>query len=259
MFINSKWKESYTRTYIKIQGVFDFIGGFISLVLMILKFVCAYVIYPDKIKIFYDKLNKKHDVDEKKNTIHAAKNKNEFKDAMQLNQIPTSTPRSPVRKSLKGKNSLNSNNKFSIINTTESQTATEPNKSTIKIVAMRRHSVQQKKISFEFKKFNFFEKLGRLFCCCTENYKKRLQQLAEIEKMFQKKLSMEHITNLSRKVKLFECMIFEEHHRNLMKFIEIPRREKIPYEFEEMYSQLKDEINEGKTFINQKLLFHLKK
>jgi hypothetical protein len=214
--------------------------------MMILKLICEFLVYPDILQIFYNKLNKKHDVEQNESTKKRVKTTSIGK---KMKQNFANSGNSP-KKFLK----TPSMNTFKKIETYE--TTLETNSPTNK----KRHSVVvASKISFDLKPFTTSEKLARLCCLKTERYNKRIQQLNEVEKMFQKKLSMEHITNLSRKVKLFEVILFEDHQRNLMKYIELPKREKVASNFLNDYNELKQQVNDGKVFINESLKFYLKK
>jgi hypothetical protein len=53
MFTIAPLKDSYRRSYIKIQGVSAYIGGFISFFKMFLGIVCLYVSYPYYLDYFY--------------------------------------------------------------------------------------------------------------------------------------------------------------------------------------------------------------
>ncbi len=55
MFVNSNWRDVYKRSYIKIQGFFAYIGGFVSLTKNILGIFCEFLTYPDILKLFSDK------------------------------------------------------------------------------------------------------------------------------------------------------------------------------------------------------------
>ncbi len=49
---NAKYKDSYTRNYIKVQNVFALMGGFINAALLIMRLGVKYLIYPKLIDIF---------------------------------------------------------------------------------------------------------------------------------------------------------------------------------------------------------------
>jgi len=49
---NAKYKDSYTRYYIKVQDVFALMGGFISAAFMVMQYGVRYVCYPKIIDIF---------------------------------------------------------------------------------------------------------------------------------------------------------------------------------------------------------------
>jgi hypothetical protein len=54
VFFNSFYKDIYLRSYIKIQGVFAYIGGFISLALKLMSLLTHYLVEPQLIKIISD-------------------------------------------------------------------------------------------------------------------------------------------------------------------------------------------------------------
>jgi hypothetical protein len=55
MFVNSNWRDLYKRSYLNIQGVFAYTGGFVSLSKNILGIICEFLAYPDILKLFSDK------------------------------------------------------------------------------------------------------------------------------------------------------------------------------------------------------------
>jgi hypothetical protein len=82
MFINSFYKDIYSRSYIKIQGVFAYIGGFISLAFKIMSVLTYYLVEPEMIKIFSDSLlnlqnsqNKKSNYSSKITSVRSKSNK----------------------------------------------------------------------------------------------------------------------------------------------------------------------------------------
>lgn len=52
LLVNGKYKDVYTRNYIKVQNVFALMGGFINAAMIILKLLVRYLCYPKLIDIF---------------------------------------------------------------------------------------------------------------------------------------------------------------------------------------------------------------
>jgi hypothetical protein len=250
-FVNSQWKDVYTRNYIKIQGVFAFIGGFITLSLMLLRNINKHFIHPDIIKVFYDNLSEKHKKNillkrktlEFKKTFYGTDNATtEFK-----NNVDNKMENNFFATQMDGSNNIN--------NQTNGPCVVPFNQSNISLYPTKKRA-SKRKIEFKFYEFKFREKLLRLiFCkyCKSENLKEKVVQLKSIEKMYIKKFSMEHFTNLSRKVKLIESIVFEEYQRLLLKYIELPEHSKKNIQFKDLHDELLKNINEGKHFINMNL------
>ena len=59
MIVNSNNKDLYQRSYVKFQEIFSYIGGFISLIQILLKIICEFLIYPGILHIFYKKYHLK--------------------------------------------------------------------------------------------------------------------------------------------------------------------------------------------------------
>ena len=90
LFINNMWEDTYKRSYIKVQGVFAFIGGFLSLSIIILKFVCNSLIFPDIIHIFtlQYKGKSRDDINISKSEINVLINvKSSFKSNIMLDNV----------------------------------------------------------------------------------------------------------------------------------------------------------------------------
>jgi hypothetical protein len=250
-FVNSQWKDVYTRSYIKIQGVFAFIGGFITLSLMLLRNINKHFIHPDIIKVFYDNLSEKH-----KKNILLKRRTLEFKKTLYGIDNATAEFKSNVDNKMENNFlSTQMDGTNNINNQTNGPCVVPFNQSNISLHSTKKRP-SKRKIEFKFYEFKFREKLLRLiFCqyCKSENLKEKVVQLKSIENMYIKKFSMEHFTNLSRKVKLIESIVFEEYQRLLLKYIELPEHPKKNVQFKDLHDELLKNINEGKHFINMNL------
>lgn len=256
-FVNSKWRDVYNRSYIKIQGVFAFLGGFITLSLMLLRIINKHFIHPDIIKVFYDNFSEKH----KKNILLKKKTLElEFRKTFYSpNENITFEMKSNKENKIAKNNFLNvaqsegvNNDSINIDNQTNLQLVAGANVTTNILQGAKKRG-SKRKIEFKFNEFKFGEKLLRLIICkycSSDNMKVKVDQLKSIEKMYIKKFSMEHFTNLSRKVKLIESIVFEEYQRLLLKYIELPEHHKKKVDFKDLHDELLKNINEGKHFLN---------
>jgi hypothetical protein len=163
LYVTSKWNDSYKRNYIKIQGVFAFIGGFLSISQIVFQNILDYFIKPDIVNVFYKKYEKKED-------HHDIKIKNPNADAS-INMLDNS----------------NFNNYVDVSKSGQSNSTTD------------HHIKPKKKIEFKFTEFTSCEKVFRCFCIKTKKYEAKTKQLNTINQIMIKKFSMEHFTNLSTK------------------------------------------------------------
>jgi len=235
MFVNSKWKDIYSRDYIKIQGVFAFIGGFINISQIILRTFCSFLIYPDILKVFYDQFNDR----ETKN-----------REAKKIDMSSTFNI-----KQHNDQNECNLNN-TPFKNNNYIEVSPSPLKN-----QMQRSKTIKKKLDFKYEKFTHVQKFLRFFAICykSDSMTRKMNHLVQIEKLYIRKFSMEHFTNLSRKIKIFETLVFEPFQRNLMKFIDLPEHEDKNNNYEELYAHLNKQIKENKLFINKNLMMVLDK
>jgi hypothetical protein len=249
MYRNSKWREIYKRTYIKIQGVFALIGGFLSLITIILKLVCRETINPDILHLFYQKykekenqfeeaLTEEHKVKNNKSSKHtkAAELSKPVELTTYNNLSPTPTP-----------------NATSITNRSEAKKMVKGKKKE------KRPSV--KKIEFLFEGMSFFNKLFRFSCFKTKRFKIECEKLDTINKIFIKKFSLEHIMKVSRKVKLIDHIVFEDYQRKLLKYVGLPESDKSESSYMNLHKKLKNNLDtsSGNNVINKNLLFCLQK
>ena len=219
MIVNSNNKDLYERSYVKIQGIFAYIGGFISISKILLEIICKFLIYPGVLHIFYKKyhLKKIPPVDISINLLN----------------VPN--------KSINNNNEINSRE-----NNFNSKLLQKQNSQVSRV------SLVFKKIPFKLKKFTIWTKLFRIFFCFWNKEKKN--QFKFLDKLFVKKFSVEHFIKLSRKISLIEALLFQRYQRELIKYVDVPKFEKIYKSYEE--SMIKLNLNMTNP-INQNLKRYL--
>ncbi len=126
---------------------------------------------------------------------------------------------------------------------------------------LTRSKTIKKKINFKYSKFSKVEKIVRAFamCCKSNSMSRKIYQFTTIEQLYIKKFSMEHFTNLSRKIKIFETLVFEDFQRKLLKFVDLPDHEGKNYNYEELYAELQKQVKENDILINKNLMMVLDK
>ncbi len=230
MFINSKWRDVYKRSYIKIQGVFAYIGGFISLSLQILGLVCEYFIHTDLLKLFSDKYFVK------------------FKENIFPHKLDHSTDKLKSAKS-------NIVNNFQMILNEENKSASINNFFN-KVRTKKNYSVKSKQ-----EDLSPCEKITKNLCCKSNKLKEKVSQFIQIEDVYNKKISIENITKMSRNLHLMSFLLLDENHRKLMKILEIQKETNKIQEndIRNLILDLETKIEDSNPHLNKNFLLCLNK
>jgi hypothetical protein len=246
MFINSKWRDVYKRSYIKIQGVFAYIGGFISLSMQILGIVCEYFIHTDLLKLFSDKYFVKF----KETSL--SKNKND-ENNRNINKANNNKPDQSTDKLKSGKSNI-LNNFHMVIN--------EENKSaSINNFLNKTKTTKNYSVKCTQEGLTTCEKIFKNLCCKSRKLKEKVKEFELIENVFNKKVSIENITKMSRNLHLMSLLLFDENHRKLMKIIEIQNEtsEDKNSDVKNLVLDLESRVEDANPNLNRNLLFYLNK
>ena len=329
MIVNSNNKDLYQRSYVKFQEIFSYIGGFISLIQILLKIICEFLIYPGILHIFYKKyhlkkilpvkilsnLSKINELQNKnseqspqlnilsksiKNVEMQIKEREKYvvenlpeiikentiklelnvlsesikNDGIQIKEIeitpvikiPEESKENTIKPELNVLSESLKNNDIQIKKSEKSPVLnlTEESKQITFMQELRerknsqesresRVSVLTKKIPFKLIKFTVCDKLSRIFFCCWKIEKKN--QFEILDRLFTNKLSVEHFMKLSRKISMIEGLLLQRYQRELIKYVGVPKFEKIYKSYDESLKKLNtnitDPINQNlKRFLN---------
>jgi hypothetical protein len=220
MFVNSKWRDVYKRNYIKIQGVFAYIGGFISLSKNMLALICEFLTFPDILNIFTDKYFPKD-----------KKSVNKQNDQSVDNALKSVTIMPFRKKQIICENS----NPPEVQNHIKKFCKEEINN--------RTH-------------IGYGENLQRYLCCKSKKLKGKISQIEFAEKKFIKIVSVENVVKISRNVSLTLDLLLESYQKDLLKYAEIRSEKSIGKEktFTDLYNELETKINDPNTSVNKKLV-----
>ncbi len=199
---NGKYKEFYTRSYIKIQSVFALMGGFVNGVRIILMAYVQYLTTPDVVNIF-NSLYKYKPVNLNTNKIHVN---------TQINQNQSSIPITTI--GVKKYNKLNSKN---------TNITTNNNDSTIienRIKDMKTNYEKMKKYEYEYRK-GMIKKAFRI--CITSNMDSQKEAFTETKRKMDEVLSIENIIKLTRTNTIIKTLFLEDYQDRILSVAPIPK------------------------------------
>ena len=245
MFGNSNWNDVYTRKYIKLQDILANIGGFMRIWQVIFQAMCVYLIYPEILESFFLKYNERKTPTNIKNTsVNHLKTISQINIENHINDL-TIGNQSIVNQSSAShqpRTEIKKNNFFELI--------IEKSKT------MNRSNTSKHKIEFKLETFSLVHKFFRSCLTLKKSNVKITQQIQLLNKLYTKKFSLENFLNISRKVRLFEAILFEDYQRNLLRYIAIPKHKKINSSYEEISAEMESNIKEP---INKNLKIYLTK
>jgi hypothetical protein len=289
---NSRYKETYTRVYIKIQDIFAMMGGFINGALLILKFIVAYLRRPDLINLF-NNISKYQPIESKKQPTKInfgesfiGKEPRSFNNNEQLNSPNvnfhkrTMSPVSPQKKVIDTlespfnpiKSPSRRDQKIIIeeieLLNEQLKNANKEEKSNhaSEIRKMDSNSLNCKSVFLIQRKYLFkFNSCTRTFkCCFTKKIQNQVDILNQIEKKMIKTISFENLTNITRYSKLFKVILLEKYQDEIFKMCNYPKetKEKLKISALRTLSEKLSSNNRGETIADKldlKLSEYLKK
>jgi hypothetical protein len=245
LYRNSKLRDVYNRSYIKIQGVFALIGGLLNIFNKTLIFICSYIVYPDILKVFYEKFKSK----QKKENFN--NNFANFESQINLNCI------SKISNPLKKDHNFNINKH---INTEQANIITKfSEKNIMDFKKNKEDSFKLYKMPLHFNGLTFKEKLLRVSCFKPKAFNDKFKTYDTIANLFQKKFSLEHLMKVSKRVKILNHIVFEDFQRKLLNFVNLPKSKMIGTSFHELCKELQRNLegNNSNNIINSKILKYL--
>lgn len=233
MFVNSRWKEVYKRNYIKIQGIFAYIGGLISISMKILQILCSYLIFPDILKLFDEKFS--------------------HKEREQTNKIPGSFNERVRQRTVFV-------SPFKNKEITGSEIINLPINKNTEVGFFAEISKKKREFSYKLDHLTFCEKIRRPLCCHTKSFKLKISQFKIISRLYNKKISIENLTKLTRNFCFLRFLILESKHWQLLKYCDFRNQEirEKNQPFSKIISDLESKQNEPNPLINKKLLNYFK-
>jgi hypothetical protein len=250
LYRNSKLRDVYNRSYIKIQGVFALIGGLLTVFNKALDFICSYFVYPDIIQVFYEKYKSK----EKKENFNS--NFPNFESQINLNNYINNNSKLP--------NSLNIDKNLNINTFKYTEQTNENTKFSEKIFIKNKvNTFKSSKMQLDFNGLTIKEKVLRACCIKPKVFNDKFKTYNSIVNLYQKKFSLEHLMKVSKRVKILNHIIFEDFQRKLLSYINLPKSKFIGTSFDELFKELQknleENMNSSNNIINSKILMYLEK
>ena len=248
LIVNSKNKDLYQRSYMKIQGIFSIVGGYITISQILLGIICKYLTYPNTLEIFYKKYYRKKTPPETNSFIS-----NEIKINGKLYQKSKISTKSVKIDEIENQERNFPENTLSECSNEDKFNSAflDRPKNEEKIFKTRKTKFSLE-ISFDLKKFSICDKLFRMFLCFWG--KEKRSQFKKLDQLFLKKFSVEHFIKLSRKISLIEALLFQRYQRELLKYVGVPKFKRIYTPYEKSIEELNLNISNP---INQNLLRYL--
>jgi hypothetical protein len=274
------------RSYIKIQEIFASIGGLISIINIIFKILCDYLVYPDILRTFYNQVNKKHLLEinnknghEKLDSKFGLYNnlQNENLDKSQINNN-ASSDQSNLRNNniiyqknnfigdaLANKNSSNVNNinlkdqSNNLISNENNDAKKAPNQNSdlkYKQIGYQKF-VQIKSVAkvfnFEFENMSLWEKITREFNCFNNEKKKKYNL---VQDFYHKMFSFEYCINNFRIQEIMRFLLLDEKQNSLIENVDMPD---LSFSYDEKVNSLKElgsSLSDSMTDLKLKLLLN---
>jgi hypothetical protein len=223
LFANSFYKDVYDRQYIKIQGVFAYIGGFISLSLQIMTLVTHFIVDPDKLKIFSDNL-----IGNSSETANSSMNPNN-------NQIFNIKKNALSREIINRERNLHdvmfNQQPYNYIDRIEEYADNIQGKIYLKVIIdflvfTAKKSEGNFSNELGINKYKLLQKLP--FCMkvlrlclphCKTEQRKKIKIMNEWRDIFNEKFSFENFTSHLRKFEVFQKVMLEDYQINMIELI----------------------------------------
>jgi len=246
-------KDEYYRSYIKVQGIIAYIGGFITFFKYLLILANTYLAYPSIIHKF------------QKNYFHKnPKIKLEGNADRSFTNIskPNCTNESHIKQKNQTDKSLLQINK-------NSHDTSERNISSNVIITAKSGMIPlglvvNSKKNFSksqtcvaipnYEQFSALENVLRLCCFNIGSLGNKKKSFAVLSKKYNEEMSMKCFIKYFRKIKIMESLIFDEYQSTLLKYI--PFRDKLEssnLKIQASVDELKRNIDSDKVKINEKL------
>jgi hypothetical protein len=233
---NSPWKEIYSRYYIKIQDIFAMMGGFLNASIIILKFVVEFTVRPKLVDIF-NKIYKYEVSDLYKNLkTQSVKDLVSNSTIMKNNFLEPSILQDFNNSRLK---ISQCDNNIKIEQMKSDLISNEENNSVFQLL-------RNKKNKFYSTNMNNFKNVFRCFLSPKNDTQVKFYKI--IEAKLKKIMSFEQFIKITKNVKIFKEIFFEEHQSEVIKICQVPKKKKLsePMNLEKITENLLKGVNQEK-------------
>jgi len=188
--------DNYNRSYIKVQGVFAYIGGFLTTLKILCTFVNSYLNRPEVVNIFDLVVNKKLSATHQNYILRL--NFNDSKSPLSLmNNYLTPQNLHKSQDSKFNQPMEDVNNNFTVVSD-----LTRANKKSLR----------------DFK-FKLCRSITGNLC-----FKSSLEYFNKLEKNYEKIISIENFIKISKKTKRLENLFLEDHQKTLLNFANVNKK-----------------------------------
>lgn len=227
--------DVYNRSYLKIQGVFAYIGGFINFFRLFIGYAHFSIVKPDYLKVFLESYfgkSNKYEVFSKEiynDTNICSKLENSQLKADKKDEINLGSCKKDSKSISFTNKSLSVNNYFDQSSTHNKMVNNFNNFPSIlvkKNLKIMKSNKTQKSKKIDLQNYNFCEKFIRCCACNNSKLKVKNKLLDKVEEIYNKEISLERLGKINKKVQILEYLLLDEDHVNIIKYLDIPFKNK---------------------------------